>query len=206
MSGFFVSLKLVLIVWFFGLAVGTLIGWYAHRQSLAGLLLKIIWFLLSSVPILVVLFWLHFPLQNIMGIVVNPFITAAAALSFINIIFVSSIIKNTLDDFPKEYAIAGRVSGLPELEIFLKIRLPLITRAALPQLLFLQVSMLQATIFASFISVEEIFRMSQRINSLIYKPVEIYTTLALFFLVLCLPLNCAAYWLKNKYTRNLSEK
>jgi polar amino acid transport system permease protein len=70
----------------------------------------------------------------------------------------------------------------------------------------LQVGMLHATLFASLISVEEIFRVSQRINSTIYRPVEIYTALALFFLMVCLPINLLAAYLKKRYTRDLSER
>jgi ABC-type amino acid transport system permease subunit len=66
--------------------------------------------------------------------------------------------------------------------------------------------MLQATIFASLISVGEIFRVAQRINSEVYRPVEIYTALALFFLAVCLPLHGLAQYLKKRYTRNLSER
>jgi ABC-type amino acid transport system permease subunit len=35
--------------------------------------------------------------------------------------------------------------------------------------------------------------------------VEIYTALGVFFLAICLPVNVCAYWLRNRYTRNLSE-
>ena len=66
--------------------------------------------------------------------------------------------------------------------------------------------MLHATLFASLISVEELFRVSQRINSTIYRPIEIYTALALFFLVVCLPINLFAVYLKRYYTRDLSER
>ncbi len=206
LSGLFVTLELVMIVWLSGLVFGVLFGWYAHQKKSAGFSLKIAWFLISSIPTLVLLFWLHFPLQAILDIVISPFITAAFALSVVNIVFVAAIVKDALDEFPEQYAVAGKVSGLNEKEIFMKIKFPLIFRAAIPQLLFLQVAMLQATIFASLISVEEIFRIAQRLNAVIYKPVEIYTTIALFFIAVCLPLNLTAYWLKNKYTRNVSEK
>lgn len=206
LSGLLVTLGLVVIVWLSGLIFGVLFGWYAHQKQSTGYSLKVLWFLISSVPILVLLFWLHFPLQEILGVVIKPFITAAAALSLVNIVFVAAIVKDALDEFPEQYSIAGKVSGLREREIFSKIKFPLIFRATIPQFLFLQVAMLQATIFASLISVEEIFRVAQRINSTIYKPIEIYTTLALFFVVICLPLNLIAYYMKSKYTRNLSEK
>lgn len=66
--------------------------------------------------------------------------------------------------------------------------------------------MLHTTLFASLISVEEIFRVAQRINAKIYKPVEIYTALGVFFLLVCLPLNGFALGLKKRYGRNLSER
>ncbi|HAX91869.1 MAG TPA: amino acid ABC transporter permease, partial [Rhodospirillaceae bacterium] len=47
---------------------------------------------------------------------------------------------------------------------------------------------------------------AQRINSIIYRPIEIYTALALFFLAVCLPVNLLAAWLKKRYTRDYSER
>jgi ABC-type amino acid transport system permease subunit len=65
---------------------------------------------------------------------------------------------------------------------------------------------LQSTLFGSLISVEEVFRVAQRINATAYQPVQIYTALALFFLLLCLPLYLLAYWLHMKFTRDYSER
>lgn len=207
LSGLLVTLGLCLIIWASGLIFGILFGAFAHRQKEStGVFLKILSFLLASTPVLVLLFWLHYPLQALLGIVVMPFITAAFALSILNIVGVAQIIRDTLEEFPEQYVIAGRVCGLPEKTIFSKIALPIIFRQTVPQFLTLQVSMLQLTLFASLISVQEIFRVAQQINSIVYKPIEIYTALAVFFIVICLPLNLLASWFKNRYTRNLSEK
>src|ERR1035437_2047496 len=206
-QGFRVTLGLCLIIWISGLVFGVIFGAFAHRQKeSAGLFLKIFSFVLASTPVLVLLFWLHYPLQEMLGIVVIPFITAAFALSLINIVGVAQIVRDALDDFPEQYVIAGKVCGLTEKEIFSKIELPIIFRQTIPQFLTLQVNMLQLTLFASLISVQELFRVAQQINSIVYKPIEIYTALAVFFIAICLPLNILAYWFKNKYTRNLSEK
>jgi ABC-type amino acid transport system permease subunit len=70
----------------------------------------------------------------------------------------------------------------------------------------MQITMLQATLFASLISVDEIFRVAQQVNSLVYKPVEIYSMLAVLFIAICAPLHLLANFLKNKFTRNLSER
>lgn len=207
LSGIFVTLGLSIVVWLAGLIFGVLFGAMAHRQKEStGWFLKIFSFLLASTPVLVLLFWLHYPLQAMLGIVVVPFITAAFALSLINIVGVAQIVRDVLDEFPQQYVIAGKVCGLSDKQVFSKIEFPIIFRQIIPQFLTLQVSMLQMTLFASLISVQELFRVAQQINSIVYKPIEIYTALAVFFIAICLPLNLLASWFKNKYTRNLSEK
>lgn len=207
LQGLLVTLELCLITWTAGVLIGTLLGfWGSKYPNEIGGLSKIFSFILSGVPILVLLFWLHYPLQEMLGVVVNPFFTAVLALSVINIFAVSEIVRIALIEFPKQYIVAGRVCGLDNKTIFKKIQLPIIFRQIIPNILTTQVTMLQLTLFASLISVEEIFRVAQRINATIYKPVEIYTALAIFFIIICLPLNGLAIYLKRKYTRNLSEK
>lgn len=152
------------------------------------------------------LYWAHYPLQVILGVVIDPFITASALLSLINIVLVAEIWRNALDDFPQEYVIAGRVSGLTAIEIVRHIQFPLLFRSALPMLLATQVAVLQLTLFASLISVEELFRVSQRINAAIQEPIEIYTALAVFFVALTMPIYVAALILRRQYTRDLSER
>ena len=207
LQGLLVTLELCVITWVSGIAIGTLVGSLsAQYPHFVGKPVKVFSFFLSGVPILVLLFWLHYPLQEMLGVVIHPFFTAALALSLVNIFAVSGIVKPALVEFPNQYIIAGKVCGLSNKAIFKSIQFPIIFRQILPSLLTTQVNMLQLTLFASLISVEEIFRVSQRINASIYKPVEIYTALAIFFLLICLPLNGLALYVKHKYTRNLSEK
>jgi len=153
-----------------------------------------------------VLFWLHYPAQAVFNVVIDPFYTASLTLALVNIFAVGEMVRQAIIDFPAQYIVAGRVCGLPTRDIVMRIQLPILFRQLLPGLMMLQVGMLHATLFASLISVEEIFRVSQRINSTIYRPVEIYTALALFFLAVCLPINLLAAYLKKRYTRDLSER
>ncbi|MDP3981001.1 MAG: ABC transporter permease subunit [Chlamydiota bacterium] len=206
LQGLLVTLEMCLIIWIIGIVIGSLLGAFStqHRKGV-GTPTRIIGFILSGLPVLVLLFWLHYPLQEVLGVVINPFITSVFALSLVNIFAVSEIMRVALIEFPSQYIIAGRVCGLSRREIFRKIQFPIIFRQIMPGILTTQVNMLQLTLFASLISVEEIFRVAQRINSSIYKPVEIYTALGIFFLIVCLPLNGLALYLKKRYTRNLSE-
>ena len=207
LQGLRVTLELCLIIWTSGIVFGVMLGSVgAHFPESWGRFTHGMSFGFSAIPTLVVLFWLHYPAQAVFNVVIDPFYTAAFTLALVNMFAVGELVRQAVGDFPAQYIIAGRVSGLSAQDILTKIQLPILFRQLLPSLMVLQVGMLHATLFASLISVEEIFRVSQRINSTIYRPVEIYTALAFFFLLVCLPINLTAAYLKKRYTRDLSER
>ena len=207
LSGLRQTLALALITWGAGLGAGSLLGYAGARcEGSIGALSRWCSFILSGVPVLVFLFWLHYPLQSLLGIVIDPFFTSAFAFSVINVFAVSDLVRAQVRDFPQQYLLAAKVCGLSPGQTMLRIELPIILRQILPGLLMLQVSMLHMTLFASLISVDEVFRTAQHINADCYKPVEIYTALGIFFLCASLPLNALALWLKKKFSRSLSER
>lgn len=206
LQGLAVTLQLYGIIVIVGVMAGIAFGVFAASTSIAGYVSQASAFFLGAVPTLVFLFWLHYPIQAIFNVVIDPFITAAFTLTIVNFFAVSELVRQSVRDFPQQYLIAGRVCGLKTRDLVLKIQLPMLFRQLLPGLLVTQVGMLHATLFASLISVEEIFRVAQRINAQIYKPVEIYTALGMFFLVVCLPINLFAHWFKSRYTRDFSER
>ena len=206
LQGLAVTLQLCLIIWGAGIFIGTAAGVAAANDPALGRLVQGGSFVLGAVPTLVFLFWLHYPVQAVFEVVIDPFYTAAFTLSIVNTFAIAEMVRQAVRDFPRQYLTAGKVCGLSTRDLVFKIQLPLLFRQLLPGYLLLQVGMLHATLFASLISVEEIFRVAQRINASIYKPVEIYTALGVFFLLVCLPVNGLAAFLKHKYTRDMSEK
>jgi ABC-type amino acid transport system permease subunit len=149
--------------------------------------------------VLVLLFWLHYPLQGILDVVINPFWTTIIALGLINIIAVAHVVAAELELLPKSYREAGITLGMTKDQVVRHIELPLLTRRTLPKLLLIQAAMLEYTLFASLISVPELFRTAQTINAMIYKPVEIYSLLIIFFFIILAPLHLITSWLQKKY-------
>ena len=206
LQGLRVTLELCLVIWSCGLALKRCLVSSAPIMRAAGAVYAGMSFAFSAIPTLVILFWLHYPAQAVFNVVIDPFYTSALTFALVNTFGVGELVRQAVADFPKQYIIAGQVCGLQHRDLVMKIQLPILLRQLLPSLMVQQVVMLHATLFASLISVEEIFRVSQRINSTIYRPVEIYTALALFFLLVCLPINLTAAYLKRRYTRDLSER
>ena len=108
LRGISVSIQLVLIVWVAGLVIGTILGILSVKfRRAVGIPARLCSFILSGIPVLVYLFWAHYPVQAFMGVVINPFNTAAVVLSTINIFGVSDLIRTHLIDFPEQYNIAA---------------------------------------------------------------------------------------------------
>jgi len=200
LSGLMVTMKLCFTAWGGGIVGGSLvalgaewmpkwIGWPALGLSR----------ITEAIPIMVLLFWLHYPAQAALGIIIDPFFTTAALLTLLNTLSVFGILRGAISRVPEELIEVARVCGVDRNKIFWRIKVPLAIRTALGSLTSSQVNILQLSIFGSLISVEELFRVSQRINAQIYQPVEVYTGLAVFFLIVCLPLNLLARRLEKKF-------
>jgi polar amino acid transport system permease protein len=204
--GLVATLEIASLAWVFGILLGVLCGVGGYSNKLLGNYIQYFYFTTQSIPVIIIMFWVHYPFQELIGVVISPFLTTVCILVVMNTVCVAKIIRNALDTFPSQYAVAGEVCGLSKNQVISKIKIPIIFRNIIPEVLSQQVSVLQMTVFASFISVEELFRVAQQINSQIYRPIEIYSSVALFFIAICLPLTLFANKLKLRYNRDYSEK
>jgi len=199
LGGFLTTLKLIGIIALIGIPLGILFGVVASRYSnTMKQILKSLKFFTKIVPVLVLLFWLHYPLQGLLNIVIDPFWTTILALSFVNTIAVGYLVYTELELLPKSYYEAGVTLGLNKKQAITNIELPILKRRISPGILLLQATMLEYTLFASLISVSELFRVSQTINSMVYQPVPIYSLLVLFFMLILIPLHLYINHLQKK--------
>lgn len=207
LQGLRVTLELCLLVWGFGIVIGTLIGILSAKYNTTfGYLSKFLSTLISGVPVIVLLYWLYYPMQQQFDIDIPPFNIAVFALSFVNVFMVADLVKNAIIELPNQYILSAKVSGLSSRSILTRIQIPLIFKQLVGPILLVQITMLHSSIFASLINVDDIFRQIQRINAMVYKPIELYTALAIFFIVITVPLTLTANYLKKKYSRDYSER
>ena len=201
------TIELCLIIWVISLVLGSILGILSHQfpRTFGGLVIMAA-VLVGGIPPIVFLFWLYYPAQAIAGINVPPFATAAVGLSAIGVVLVADLIRQTFTHFPKHYVTAARVLGVSNNRIIMKIILPIAIRSAFPTLLLVIVTLFQMTFFAAFLSVPELFRVAQQVNSIAYRPVEIYTALALFCLAVSVPIHILAAILKSRWAADLSER
>ena len=189
LSGALTSVELAAIAWIGGLVLGVSLGvWRASRRRGTQSGLNVLSMAASSIPVMVYLLWCHYPLQAGLGVSLNPFITASVVFTLYNALAIGEIVRSTVDDLPISFSLAARATGVSRSAYTRFVLVPLALRAALPSYLGSQVAVLHMTLFASLISVDELFRVIQRINSVEYNSVSVYSLLAVFYFVLSFPL------------------
>jgi His/Glu/Gln/Arg/opine family amino acid ABC transporter permease subunit len=115
LQGLGVTLELCLLIWFIGIVIGTIFGILSAKYNKSfGIITKIISTFISGVPVIVLLYWLYYPMQQQLQIDIPAFNIAVFALSFINVFIVSDLVKNAINDLPNQYLLAAKVSGLSE--------------------------------------------------------------------------------------------
>jgi len=197
-EGFLTTIKLLVSIVVIGVPLGILLGVIGGRYSdVVSRLVSSLKFLTKVIPVLVLLFWLHYPLQAILKVVIDPFWTTIIALGFVNLVSVAFIIQSELKLLPVAYREAGITLGMSKGQIVRYIELPILMKRVLPSISLNQASMLEYTLFASLISVPELFRVAQSINAMVYDPVSIYSLLVLFFAIILAPLHLFISWYKK---------
>jgi His/Glu/Gln/Arg/opine family amino acid ABC transporter permease subunit len=182
----------------FGLASGIPIGWIAGKPNrfLRGLLGSGKWFL-SVVPLLIIIMWVYYPLQSLTGIDMGPFWSTVVALAAVNLLIVGQVVCDARQTVPHELRIASEMYGGSFRHLLTRVEGPFVLRIALPTLVASQIVILHATLLGSFIGMDEILKTASHINSIVYRPIEIFTILAAIFALICLPLMLLASKLAN---------
>ena len=205
-QGLFVTFQLCVVTFPLSLIFGASIGLLRYKYpKIIGLVLNILSIIVSSTPIIVFLFWMHYPFQYIFNLVINPFVTSVIVLTTISAFVISDYISNALKNFSVELLNTAQVCGFSNDDIIRKIQFPIIFRQLLPNIIMTFNFILQSSLFCSFIAVEEVFKRVQQINAEIFKPIELYSAVAIFFITVCLIINLISSILKKKYDFNLSQ-
>ena len=198
-AGIRTTLELWFIIALAGLVIGTFVGWDAARSGCLGWIEVIGRWLVSVVPALVLIMWIYYPFQALLRVEIPPFWSCALALGILNASSVAVAIRSSWNSIPIEIRLLGPMYGATRKTTFFLVEAPILLRLSLPALLTIQIAMLHATLLGSFIGVDEILKVTGRINAIEYQPIELYTILAAIFVLLCIPLTIVAGWLARKY-------
>jgi polar amino acid transport system permease protein len=198
-EGAAVTLWLTFLVIILGTILGLLVGLMRRSKTpFVSTLAKIYIEIFRALPILVLLIWLYYVSPLLTGIQFSPFNTALFALAINLSAFVAETVRAGIESIPKNQFESGLTMGLSNVQTMFFIILPQAVKNMLPNLLGLYVNQLKNSSLASVIAVNEILHRSNSIISNTYRPLEVYTAVAIIYLILIIPFSLLASYAEKR--------
>jgi len=189
LNGTLITLELT----FFSLIIGTILGLIICLCKLSkNHLLKYpaIFFveIFTGLPLLVLLIWLYYALPIFTGVNISALPTAIIGLSLNLAGFSAEIFRAGIISVPKGQTEASLALGLSRFQILTKIILPQAIKLIIPPLSGRYIETIKLTSLASVIAVDELLHSGQNLISVSFRPLEVYTIIALIYLIIIIPL------------------
>lgn len=139
-----------------------------------------------SIPPLVSIFWVYYGLPILIDVGLEPFPAGMIALSLYSSAFIAEIFRGGVQSIDRGQFEASQTLGLSYFDTMRYIVFPQALRRSLPALGNQLVITLKMTSLVSVIGVSEVLRRGNELAVTEYRPLEIYTFVALQYLVLVL--------------------
>jgi polar amino acid transport system permease protein len=199
--GFLASgIQMTLLLSAITLVVATVLGMVIavmqmSRFRLARIVALVVGEIVRNTPILVQLLWVYYVLPIVFNIRIDALTAAVIGLSVYSAVFISEAFRAGIATVPVGHREAAQVLGLTPLQSFMRIVLPQAIRSVLPPLAANFVQLIKYSSLASVVSVNEVTRRGMELSSSTFRPLEIFTFIAVIYFVICWPLTQSIrYW------------
>ena len=199
LTGAKLTLELALLSVSIGLVIGSLAG--IARVS-NGIIIKGIAAVyvdfIRGTPLLVQLFLVYFGLPSLIGRPVPPFAAAITAMSINSGAYIAEIVRAGIQSIDRGQTEAARSLGLTAGQSMRYVIFPQAVRRIIPPLGNEFIAMLKDSSLVSVIALEELLRKGQVVITRTFRPFEVYTIVAIIYLVMTLAISRLVSWSERK--------
>lgn len=139
-----------------------------------------------AVPLLVLLIWLYYGVSLVLGIEFSTFQAGVLGLGLMYAAFLAEVFRSGLEAIPKGQREAALTLGMSRRQTSRFIVLPQAVRLVIPALANSYIGVLKDATLVSILGLNEIMRTAQNIVVTTFRPFEIYTFVAVVYLVIVL--------------------
>ena len=148
-------------------------------------------------PLLVQAVWIHFALPALTGYSTSATTSGLVALTLHVSAYVSEIMRAGITAIPGGQWEAARALGLRPRSVFRKVILPQVWPLVMPPLANVAVATFKLTAILSILAIDDLMKVANRVNTFVFRPLEIFTVVAVVYLVLGLVLT----WVTRRIER-----
>jgi len=151
-----------------------------------------------AIPTLVGLVWVYYSLPIITTLNLSPNASAIAGLTILRAAYFAEIFRSGIESIDKGQMESASALGMSYFLNMRRIILPQAIRKMIPPFINQFVIVMQLTVLASILSVKEILHEANDVIQLTFRPIEVYTVVALIFFVLIYPMTQLSRFLERR--------
>ena len=184
LSGLLVTLALTACAAVSGLVCGTILA-IASQSNIAPLRWIVIAFveIWRNTPLLVQLIWIHFALPLVTGINTTALESGVIGITLQAAAYFTEIVRAGIESVPKGQWEAAYSLALPARIRWTRVILPPAIRTMIPPLVNLTISFFKGTAILSILHVSELMTVTNRISNVTFKPVELFSSIAVIYFI-----------------------
>jgi len=202
-SGLQITLWFTVISIIAGLALGLIVA--LGRLSspvILGIPLRAGVELFRCTPILVILIWFYYALPVLLDVNLSAAMAAFLSLSFYGGSFYSEIIRAGIVSIDPGQVEAAKALGMRQRAAMRRIVLPQAFNRMIPPLMNQSILQLKNTSLISVLAVPDLVYQGQLIAHETYRPLEIYTIVALSYFIVLFPATLFVQHIENRLARS----
>jgi len=157
----------------------------------------------QGTPLLLQLFLIFFG-APVLGLDINPWVAAGAALVLNSSAFLGEIWRGCIQAIPRGQWEAAEALNLSYVSRMRDVVLPQAWKIAVPPTVGFMVQIIKGTSLAAIIGFTEITRAGQIINNATFQPLIVFGVVAAIYFVLCWPLSLLAARMERRLASALS--
>ena len=153
-------------------------------------------------PLLVQLLWVFYALPAILGITIPAVPSVCIALTANLTAFMAEVYRAGMQSVPVEQIEAAQMLRLSRFHILRHIVVPQAFRQQIPTILSLDISLFKDTSLVSALGVAELTFQGNILASQTYRPMEVFTTVAIIYFVIAFPLTLITSAIEQRIIRS----
>jgi polar amino acid transport system permease protein len=152
-------------------------------------------------PLLVQIVWFYYALPVVLGIDIPAHVAAVLVLSLYTGAFYAEIIRGGVNSIERGQWDAARAIGMRRRQVMRHVILPQAVKRMMPPFMNQSIIQLKNTSLVSTIAVADLLYQGTIITAATYRPLEVYTMVAIIYFLVLFPLTLVAQQVERRLAR-----
>jgi len=152
-------------------------------------------------PLLVQIVWFYYALPVVLGIDIPAHVAAVLVLSLYTGAFYAEIIRGGVNSIERGQWDAARAIGMRRRQVMRHVILPQAVKRMIPPFMNQSIIQLKNTSLVSTIAVADLLYQGTIITAATYRPLEVYTMVAVIYFLVLFPLTLVAQQVERRLAR-----